>query len=68
MHLGNFDNLIKTTLITLSTDGDLKAEAGFGVQRMCEAQKLLVFIIILVLHEETESQPTQLIGALLNMV
>lgn len=32
MHLGKLDNLIKTMLITLSNDGNLKAEGGLGIK------------------------------------
>lgn len=67
MHLGN--NLIKTMLITLSNDGNLKAE---GRPRKKERYKrlrtLLIFIIVLVLHEETASHHhslPQLISAFL---
>ncbi len=32
MQLGKLDNLIKTMLITLSNDGNLKAEGGFRIK------------------------------------
>lgn len=54
MHLGN--NLIKTTLITLSNDGNLKAEGRTGIkERYKRLRMLLIFIIVLVLHEKTAS-------------
>lgn len=33
MHVGKFDSLIKAMLITLSNDGNLKAEGELGVKR-----------------------------------
>lgn len=32
MHLGKLDNLIKTMLITLSNDANLKAEGELGIK------------------------------------
>ncbi len=47
MHPGKLDNLIKTMLITLSNDGNLKAEGGLRNKgRYKELRALLIFIIV----------------------
>lgn len=55
MHVGKFDNLIKTMLITLSNDDNLKAEGGLGVKRRHKRLRSSDFHIVLVLHEKTAS-------------
>lgn len=58
MHLGNLDNLIKTMSISLSSDGNLKAEGRLRkkkAKRYKKLRKLLIFIIsAFVLHEKTD--------------
>lgn len=71
MHLSKLDNLIKTMLITLSNDGNLKAERGLRMKGDIRGLELLIFIIVLVLHEKTASHHNSLpgiIGVVLKML
>lgn len=61
MHLGKLDNLIKTMLITLLNVGNLKAEGRVQNKgRYKKLRALLIFIIVLVLHEKTASHQNSL--------